>query len=132
MAWGEYQDLAEELFSDEEEPGITVTVTHTPKSIEPISGRVTDGTPVTCTTLAMILAKTLESDNDLEPNSLTRRRVRSLKLVAKGMSFEPRALDTISWTDQKTNTVQRGEILGCTPVGPDTTPIVYGVGVALS
>ena len=58
------------------------------------------------------------------PDSLTNKRVRALK-VSGLLGFNPRAQDEVTLADGTT-----WPVVGCTPVSPDGTPIVYTVGLA--
>jgi len=107
--------------------GRAVTFTRTGKTAAGVDGTVTEGTPSTSTGYAVILPSSSGSgaafDNRLEDGSLAHRRLRFLQVAAQGMSFEPKALDAVTF-DGST-----WEVVGCTPVNPAGTPLVYGVGV---
>jgi hypothetical protein len=71
-------------------------------------------------------------DNRREALSLAGKRLRYLKIAAKRMTFEPMPGDEVCF-DETSDDVSfdpvRWQVLGCTPVNPNGTPLVYGVGV---
>lgn len=107
--------------------GQQVTFVRTPKTIDPMDGKVTPGTALTSTVPAVVLPAskgTIQAfDNRLEDSSLAGKKLRYLKVAAKDMTFEPKSLDMLILGGQT------WQVLGCTPVNPAGTPLVYGVGV---
>ena len=107
--------------------GRSLTFTRITVTSNGVAGTVTEAAPETSTGYAMILPSTegkMQSfDSRLEDGSLAGRRMRFLRVAALGMTFEPKPLDVVSF-DGST-----WQVLGCTPVNPAGTPLVYGVGV---
>lgn len=107
--------------------GREMTFTRTPKTANGPIGSATPLDPLVTKGKVIVLPAskgTIEAfDNRSEDGSLAGRELRYLKIAALGMSFVPRKLDTVSF-DGAT-----WQVLGCTPVNPAGTPIVYGAGV---
>jgi hypothetical protein len=109
--------------------GRSVTFYRYAPSIVGSTGTTTKGAATnTSTASAVVLPAskgTVEAfDNRLENGSLVGRELRYIKVAAASITFEPKSLDEMSM-DGST-----WEVLGCTPVNPAGTPLVYGVGVA--
>lgn len=123
-----YRKTAQEIAREFRDAGLSVTLSRTPTTTNASTGVVTDGTPVTWPSYAIMLPAsqgTIQAfDNRTEGDgSLVGKRLRFLKVAAYGAVFEPRKGDVI--------TMNGGawEALGCTPVSPDSTPLLFGVGV---
>lgn len=108
--------------------GREMTFTRVPKTANGTTGAVTAGAATT--TKGKVIRAPIDTapsaeafDSKLEDGSLAGREVAYLKVAALGMVFAPAALDTVSF-DGTT-----WQVLGCTPINPAGTPIVYGVGV---
>lgn len=122
-----YSDMAATALEMITEYGSPVTFTRTAVTVSLTAGTVTAGASTTATGYAIVLPAskgTIEAfDNRLEQLALAKRRLRYLKVAAQGLSFEPQALDKLSLLGST------WEVLGCTPINPTGTPLVYGVGV---
>lgn len=122
--YGEMATLASDLIG---QFGREMTFTRTPKTANGAIGSATSGTATTTKGKVVVLPAskgTIEAfDNRTEDGSLAGQELRYLKIAALGMSFVPRKLDTV-YFDSAT-----WQVLGCTPVNPAGTPIVYGAGV---
>jgi len=122
-----YDEMAATASSLLGEYGQPATFTRTPKIVDGVSGTVTDGDPTTSTANAVVLPAskgTVEAfDNRLEELSLAGKQLRYLKVAALGMDFEPASLDTCVF-DGAT-----WQVLGCTPLNPAGTALLYGMGV---
>jgi hypothetical protein len=107
--------------------GAPVTFAHTPTTASGAAGTVTDGVPVTTSSVAIRIPAskdTLEAfDLRSESGSLADREVAFVKVAAAGMAFAPKRGDAASFCGGS------WEVLGCTPVNPAGTPIVYSVGM---
>ena len=107
--------------------GVALTFSHTAKSVVGTTGGVTSGTVTTTTCYGVTLpwSKGIggEFANKMEDLALAGRKVRYLKVSALGMTFVPAAMDTVG--------LESGtwQVIGCTPINPAGTPLIYGVGV---
>lgn len=111
--------------------GRDVTITrHSDTGRDPIIGTVTEIVELTGTLKALVLPAskgTVESfDNRLEGATLVDGRMRFVVAAAKGAPFEPRSLDEIEFDGAK------WLVLGCTPLAPNGTPLLYKMGVKRS
>ena len=95
--------------------------------VDGIAGTSIPGTPTTSTANVVVLPAskgTIEAfDNRREALSAAHRILRYLKVAASSIDFEPLP------NDQVTMDSATWQVLGCTPVNPAGTPIVYGVGL---
>lgn len=107
--------------------GQTVTFSRYSPEVDGITGRVIKGIPLTSLASAIVLPASSGTgpafDNRLEELSTAGKQLRFLKVAAQGMTFEPRSLDEVTF-DGST-----WQVLGCTPINPAGTALVYGVGV---
>lgn len=107
--------------------GRAVTFSRYSPTVDGVTGRVSKGIPVTSTANVVVLPAskgTVQAfDNRLEDLSLAGKQLRFLKVAALGMTFEPRSLDEVTFDGAA------WQVLGCTPVNPAGTALVYGVGV---
>lgn len=62
-------------------------------------------------------------DNRREDEALATKQLRYLLVPGKGMTFEPRPDDQVTFAGKT------WLLLGCTPTNPAGTPLLYGVGV---
>ena len=123
--FSDMRDLAEELCGDFGQSATFTRTTMVPDGST--GGVVPSGDPLTSTVNVAVLP--VESgtgpafDNRLEELSLAKKTLRYLIVPAKGMTLEPEALDEVSFEGHL------WEVLGCTPINPAGTPVIYGVGV---
>jgi hypothetical protein len=108
--------------------GRSVTVKRYTPTVNGTTGAVTKGAASsTATAYALVLpingAPSLAFDNRREELALARRELRYLQISAVGCTFEPRP------DDEVTIGSDTWLVLGCTPVNPAGTALVYGVGV---
>jgi len=95
--------------------------------VDGIAGTSIPGTPTTSTADVVVLpinkAPGEAFDNSRETLSAAHKTLRYLKVSASSIDFEPLP------NDQVTMDSATWQVLGCTPVNPAGTPIVYGVGL---
>lgn len=108
--------------------GRSVTFSRYAPTVTGTTGNVTKGTATNTSTASVVVLPaskgTIEAfDNRLESLTLAGKTIRYLKVAASSITFEPKSLDEVSM-DSVT-----WQVLGCTPVNPAGTPLVYGVGL---
>jgi hypothetical protein len=107
--------------------GQSVAFVRNTKSVDPVSGVATVTATSTASGSCIVLPAskgTLEAfDNRLESGSLAGKDLRYVKVAAEDLTFEPRPMDVATFAGAD------WLVLGCTPVNPAGTALVYGVGV---
>ena len=107
----------------------TVSVTFSRKTVTSVSaGKPTFGTSTTSTANAFVLPPSEGAHmsvwgKGVDPGSLSSAEYAFLWVSASGMSFVPRAVDTVSIGGTTYN------VLGCDPYALSGTDLVYAVGV---
>jgi hypothetical protein len=108
--------------------GQAVTINRYAPSVNGSTGVVTKGTATsTATAYAVSIpvskAPSEAFGNKRESGSLAKKEIRFLQIEAVGCTFEPRPDDEVTMSSAT------WLVLGCTPVNPAGTPLVYGVGL---
>lgn len=125
-----YTSLAQTASELIEEFGQLVTVTRFTRTIDPVDGYTTADSFVTGTFKAVNppaspgMAGSFDNGVMGEASS-TYKKIRFLILAAYGATFEPAAGDKVTMDGDNYT------IFGCTPVSPDSTDIVYRVGMGV-
>ena len=123
-----YGNMAEVALQKIEQFGRDITIRRkTADTVDPVTGTVIPGAEMVGTIKAVILSAskgTIEAfDNRLVNGSLIDEKLRYVLAAAKGAPFEPKSVDMLDF-DGATWTV-----LGCTPLNPAGTPLLYPMGV---
>lgn len=123
-----YANMAEVALAKVTQFGREITVTRYGSSnSDPAAGTVDKSVEATGTLKVLILPAskgTVEAfDNRLQGGTLIEEKLRYLLAAAKGAPFEPRSLDEVSFDGIK------WKVLGCTPLSPAGTPLLYKMGV---
>ena len=108
--------------------GRSVTFNRYAPSVVGTTGVTTKGSATNTSTASVVVLPaskgTVEAfDNRLEFLTLAGKTLLYIKIAASSITFEPKSLDEVSM-DSLT-----WQVLGCTPVNPAGTPLVYGVGL---
>lgn len=94
-----------------------------PGTFDPVEDQEMPGSmleqPIHCIVLPVSKGTVEAFDNRLEGGTLIEENLRLLKIVAKGLTWEPRAGDTIQF-ENSTWTA-----LGSTPLNPAGIPLIY-------
>jgi hypothetical protein len=108
--------------------GRSVTIKRYTPSVNGTTGVVTKGAATSTSTASVVVLPstkgTIEAfDNRREDVSLAGKQLRFLEIAASSITFEPLpndevTMDSATWL-----------VLGCTPVNPAGTALVYGVGL---
>lgn len=90
------------------------------------SGVVTPGTANDGTLKGVVLPANTSSkdlfDNLVEDGTMIGKQIRYVVAAAKGAPFEPESNDILSFDSAS------WRIVGCTPLSPDGTPLIYKIG----
>jgi len=123
--YSEMAEVADELIT---EFGQVITINRYAPTVVGSTGVATKGAATaTSTANAIVLPAskgTVEAfDNRRDTLLLSGRKLRYLKIASASMTFEPDPLDEAVFNSAT------WQVLGCTPVNPAGTPLVYGIGV---
>lgn len=122
-----YDSMADTALAKIQQFGREVQISRpTQSSSDPVTGTVVNGAPVTGTLKVLVLPAskgTIEAfDNRLQGGTLIDEKLRFILAAAKGAPFEPASLDELTFDGQT------WQVLGCTPLSPAGTPLLYRIG----
>lgn len=125
MSGIDYAALAEDAAASIAEAGRAITVRRYSRTVDKVTGTGT-GTPqegtLTCLVLPASQGTIQAFDNRLEGGTLVDEKLRFILAAAHGAPFEPQSNDELEF-DGAT-----WRILGCTPLNPAGTPLLYRIG----
>jgi hypothetical protein len=106
----------------------TVTFNRYAPSVSAPGGTVTKGSATNTSTATVVVVPIGRGSgaafsNRLEDGTLADQTLSQIKVAASSMTFEPKSMDEVSM-DSLT-----WQVVGCSPINPAGTPIVYDVGL---